>query len=231
MLVASAEVRDADRIGSHQPFVGGADERVGADTLKIERHHPHGLRAVQDECRSHLARPLRDALQVESSSVRPMHVTERHHGRVPVDRVQDRFVPRPCPSRAGHGRADHFEAGVRGVAEPAPCVNVRRELVVDRDHVLPSRQRSVTSGGRKAIGRGRDDGDAGGIGCVHELREELAHAVATGEKICGTDLRRHGAASDGRLPCRLHAPRERRHVGAVEVVVVGRQSKLTLPTT
>ncbi len=94
--------------------------------------------------------------------------------------------------------------------------------MVYRDDVLPALHRGVPSHRRQAIGNGGDDRDALRVRRVDQAGEELAYAIAAREEVLGLDLRRQGATSNGGFAGCLYAPGQRRHVGAVQIMVIRR---------
>ena len=169
---------------------------------------------------AHLAGTDTNRLEIELRAVGPVHVAQRDDGGPFVDGVQQPCVP-ALSSPLGaigrpHGAKLHRAAG----GHLAPRVHVGRELLVGDHDVLPGGDRQVARGNGEAVGRRRDDGDTGRIWRVDQPPEQGARPVGFGEEVGLRQPRRHALARHTRHARGLHRSGQRRHVGAIQVVLV-----------
>lgn len=145
---------------------------------------------------------------------------ERHgvHRLSPVD---DQCRPPPTLF-AGGRRLDHSDARAGTAGQPMPDVHVGRELSPGDEHALPAPQRGLSPHCRHPVGRRGNDGDALRVD-ADQAREALAYPIQVVEEVIGFDLAGDPLARQSLHPGGLDPPRQRRHVGCVEIVEAGRQ--------
>ena len=193
------EVGEAERVGAHQPLVGGARpaRRAGRRRRRRAARPPTGCR------RRPARRPPRgrgaNGFEVEPGAVGPVHVPDGDDGgaRCRWPRGRGRSSSRRG-RRAAVGRMDGAQLHALRRRQLAPAVDVGRELLVGDDEVLAARHRQVPRGDGQAVGRGRDDRDARRIGGIHQAREQGPGPVGLGEEVVRAEPRRHALASPRR---------------------------------
>ena len=218
---AFAEVRQPAAVGSHQPFVRPADQRIHAQFLHVEGQRAHRLRPVDNEQRADLPRPRANGFEIIERSVRPVNVRNGDQRGVHVDGIKQAVVPVGTARGERVAVAYGADFGVALASDAFPGVVVARKLLVDDDDVLPALQVEVARHHRHTVRHRRHQRDAVRIRAVDEPREGSAQVADgleetfDGEPV-GAFLLQHA-----RHPCFDDGSRQGRHIGAVQIRDVG----------
>ena len=217
-----AEPAQRHAVRPHQPLVGGTHHRVRTHLVERKVERADRLRAVDHHPRADLPRPRREPRQVESRAVGPVHVPDRQHRRALVDRVVQRVVPgrrrgprarlarprsaprrRAAPARRRHGWT------LLGNCSPATTMcwpgrsgRLRATIAMPYD----------TLGSTATCSR---------RGVPSTSAKRAFTCLDVGEEILGPDRPGPLLAGHAGSPRLLHRVRQRRHVGAIQVVDVG----------
>src|SRR3712207_4504446 len=169
------------------------------------------LYAVAHECRPDPPCPPANAPEIEQRPVRPVAVRHGHDGSVLVKMAQ-------------HGRGPVVIEGTRygdelraaPLRKLAPRVDVRGELILQDEDVLPRLHLHVRRGDGYTVADGGDQGDAVRFR-ANEPRKQRPGLLGIIEEVVGCDLPRPRLARHRPLADLPHRAELGRHVGAVEV--------------
>ena len=191
---AIADSREAVLVGTEQPFIAGADQKVGLNPLEIKRQSANRLGTVHNKQRAHLAGSLSNLFQLKESAVCPVHTAQGYDGSLGIDGFEKSSVP-DC-SRCGRssGSVNPAQGCSHALTLLQPGIDIARELFTGNHDVLFRCERQVVCRDTHPITDRGDEGDPLGRG-VYESGKHKAQFFGRIKKICGRNLGGRGFAS------------------------------------